>query len=329
MAGQERSSPMQWRAKSLISRNFDFCSLSTKYPEDRDAWIPHEVLGQGTFGVAGVWKKHAKNGVVVDETVIKQELRYDRTREIWPTVRNETSINRDAQRNADELYDPEDAKGGRHSTLHIRQYRYNQLSETCRYYSISAPHYTVLDLISRYKVKHTYIPELFLWHLFYSLAKAIYALDDVHHSSLLHESAQEYHLWSQHCCILHLDIKPENIFLDYAPIGDEEIDAMYRSTDSIDDSGKDSVRTYPVIRLVDFGLSKYVGPQDRGRNQGGRIVHRDMSLQSNLDLVIGFQREIAHLNRMIHLRQLMTSIVSLGPCMHALRYQKKPSWKVS
>jgi serine/threonine protein kinase len=48
------------------------------------------------------------------------------------------------------------------------------------------------------------------------------------------------------CFVLHLDLKPDNVFLDY---GEDEDGASYAAH-------------YPDIRIADFGLSEYTNNAD-------------------------------------------------------------------
>lgn len=102
-----------------------------------------------------------------------------------------------------------------------------------RLYLEYAPYGTLANLLARYKAFNRYLPELFLWHLFNSLARAILTLEqDV-------PGIAPYYL-------AHLDIKPENIFLGYET--PKRHDSKY--TGGLKD---DNVK-YPTIKLGDFGL---------------------------------------------------------------------------
>lgn len=51
--------------------------------------------------------------------------------------------------------------------------------------------------------------------------------------------------------IVHLDIKPMNVLLDYAPILDRKIDTVWQ----MDDYPDDPTSLYPRIWLNDYGLA--------------------------------------------------------------------------
>ena len=234
-------------------------------------WVPQKVIGSGSFGTAGLWKKSNLEGDTIDEIVIKELKQFDNGggREVDYKIKREASINRDAQRQARALL----TAGGNktdslhlkeHSILHLRDYKYNRSCETSRFYSIYAPHRDLADLICRYRSWDIPLPELFLWHLACSLAKAAKALSiPPHPSSLVHQDPDHLGGYSQKCSILHRDIKPENIFLDYAPLSDEQINAVYNQAPNRDVK-HGPIDTYPTIRLADFGLSVYAGPNNKG-----------------------------------------------------------------
>ena len=240
---------------------------------DGQTWVPHHIVGQGGFGIAGLWQKINSSGNVIDETVIKQLHQYtsqnQKLREMQYKVRTEASVNRDAQRQAEDLLQAEDQQNTtaspEHSILHIRNYKYNRRCNTCRFYSIYAPHSTLEDLLRRYKCWNEFLPELFIWHLAYSLAKAIKALSvSPHPSSLVHSHPDfEQDDYSKKCFILHLDLKTDNILLDYAPLEDDEIDNMYKDFTSGRANPNNPIHSYPSIKLADYGLSEYAGSRNK------------------------------------------------------------------
>ncbi|MCJ1397942.1 hypothetical protein MMC11_001138 [Xylographa trunciseda] len=89
-----------------------------------------------------------------------------------------------------------------------------------------------LDRLSKfYRDKDELLPESFLWHVFLQGAEG---LAYIHHGH--GQTDIPKHNWSP---IIHLDIKPENIFLQWRP-------------------GCDTTRDYPDLKIGDFGLSVVV-----------------------------------------------------------------------
>lgn len=103
-----------------------------------------------------------------------------------------------------------------------------------RFYLEYAPYGSLQNLLARYKAFNRYLPELFLWHLFNSLAKAILVLES------------EGRPWF----VAHLDIKPENVFLGYETTKSRDPEL----TGGLD--GEDV--GYPSIKLGDLGFAKRI-----------------------------------------------------------------------
>ena len=246
---------------------------------DDHTWVPDVLVGHGGFGMAGLWRAKNDEGATVDEVVIKQVTTWktneDDTSEMFNKIKREAIVNRDAQRQARVLLQArmdagEEAATADHQIIHLRNYKYNRRIKTCRFYSIYAPYYTLDELLARYRCWNAFVPELFLWHVAWSLAKAAKALSrPPHGSSLVHEHPLYNKGYSQKCSIIHMDLKPNNIFLDYAPINDEQIEAMYSEAVSDEVAEHNPIDTYPTVKLADFGLSVYSGPRNAGEFGGG------------------------------------------------------------
>jgi len=99
-------------------------------------------------------------------------------------------------------------------------------------------------LRARYRAFHRYLPELFLWHVFNSLAKAILELENVHDAE---QPLGKY--------VVHADIKLANIFLGY-----EELHGPPERTGGLQ-SGK-----YPTVKLGDFGCANLARDNDRANS---------------------------------------------------------------
>lgn len=103
-----------------------------------------------------------------------------------------------------------------------------------RHYLEYAPYGTLSNLLAKYKASNRYLPELFLWHLFNSLAKALVILEQGHPNR-------------GNNFVVHFDIKPDNIFLGYEAT---------KTRDPARTGGLDGeVLNYPSIKLADFGLA--------------------------------------------------------------------------
>lgn len=105
-----------------------------------------------------------------------------------------------------------------------------------RYYLEYAPYGTLANLLARYKASNRYLPELFLWHVFNSLAKALLVLE---------QGTANRHVETS---LIHFDIKPENIFLGYEAAKSSDPDV----TGGLDGE----IFNYPSIKLADFGLAR-------------------------------------------------------------------------
>lgn len=116
--------------------------------------------------------------------------------------------------------------------------------QTCaRHYLEYAPCGTLEGLIMRYRAFNRYFPELFLWHVFNSLARATCELEE-----------SELVLAQQGRYVLHRDIKPANIFLEY-----EQNDRIGQT------GGLNDTNIYPTIKLADFRLARQADPRDIAR----------------------------------------------------------------
>ncbi|MCJ1432102.1 hypothetical protein MMC27_001458 [Xylographa pallens] len=80
----------------------------------------------------------------------------------------------------------------------------------------------------RYRQLDDFVPESFLWHILLQVAEGLAFL---HHGRS--QTASSNHAWGS---IIHADIKPENLFLQWRP-------------------GSDPAKDYPDLKIGDFGLS--------------------------------------------------------------------------
>lgn len=216
-------------------------------------WHCYRLLGAGSFGTAAVWQQFSNDGKLLDEIVVKEELAVGRTR-----YETQEKINEIFPTEAATMYDL-----NTHSTsgniVHMRGFKaftrnpgikrkrngpvvHNLIN---RFYLEYAPYGNLHNLAMRYKAFNRYLPELFLWHVFNSLARAALALETVGDDHAM--------------CYVHLDVKPANIFLGYESAKSQNPTA----TGGLD--GEDA--NYPSVKLGDFGVTENVSKID---NEGIR-----------------------------------------------------------
>lgn len=110
-----------------------------------------------------------------------------------------------------------------------------------------APYGNLNILRWRYRAFNRYLPELFLWHLFNSLAQAVEAMEKDALTGDTIGSLQRH----KNDFILHLDIKPENIFLGYEEThAERRPEAPWRTGGLVEP-------LYPSVKMGDFGLAQY------------------------------------------------------------------------
>jgi serine/threonine protein kinase len=235
-----------------------------------DEWRPESILGQGGFGTAGLWKRRDAQQVVVDEMVIKQEEELLHYKECAYNVTSEASIQRDAQRQMQALQqDPHPT--GNHPILHLRNYEFNLPADKPRYYLLYAPNGTLEDLLRCYRVWNQYLPELFVWHVVHELSKAMLALSQPIHKTSLARTNPEF---MENSWILHLDVKPANIFLGYPLASNEELRTIYNFFSYGSISAKtDPISTYPRIKLADFGVADIENEDGPRPDRGGTTTY--------------------------------------------------------
>lgn len=145
--------------------------------------------------------------------------------------------------------------------VHLRDYKsyvvtddtvLDQHEISARRYLEYSPYGNIQDLIDRYRAFNRYLPELFLWHAFNSLARAICEFEEA-------QAQQEIPKR-----ILHLDLKPPNIFLGY------EKNSPDPSTGIMQSGGLFDLGIYPTLRVGDFGLAvlQMTGTSEKTRTIG-------------------------------------------------------------
>lgn len=155
--------------------------------------------------------------------------------------------------------------------MHLRDYKYyhNNLNEDrltnsallrhligqekWRFYQELAPYRDLNSLLEMYRYWNQYLPEAFLWHIFDSLAEAAVRMRDCEWGNMpTTRRPREKRFRTDK--VVHMDIKPENIFMSYPD---------HRANHGQEDGsscGGTTKYDYPVIKLGDFGLCAWTGP---------------------------------------------------------------------
>ena len=200
---------------------------------DGNTWSVVRPLGSGGFGMVGLWHAVDAEGNVVDEMAIKQA----RALEVSDISRTRRGLAREA------VYQYQLNERNTENVVRLRRYKYYRGEQKYRFYLEYCPHGDLERLRYRYRNWGTLLPELFLWHVFHSLAEAIASMEGpwVEFITGRHHDP----LWN----MLHLDLKPQNVFLSEPPNVEP-------------DSEADPTSDYPGVKVGDFGLSAITGGSD-------------------------------------------------------------------
>jgi serine/threonine protein kinase len=190
-------------------------------------WEPTRALGEGGFGCVTLYEKKV-NGQVVDSMALKeskysQRNAYDSQEGIIKEAVYQYSLNmtNDSQ------------------TLLLRRYKYLSRQKRTRMY-LEAGHCDLNVLRRRYRAWDKYLPEMFLWKVFLSLAKAADKMEKGHEPWRYFNIRKRIsQVMPEDVFLLHFDIKPHNILLT-----DPDADATQSEAD------------YPEVKLADFGLAQ-------------------------------------------------------------------------
>ncbi|CAI6332863.1 unnamed protein product [Periconia digitata] len=215
--------------------------------ETRGMWKGSQLLGQGSFGAAGLWVRNDKNGNVVESIVCKEATLAKKQMynpiEWRQRLPREICIHRiiDNAREKDPL--------GYRNLMRHRGYRLMMFDKR---YRIFMDYHAFGDLTDSVQDRRRYmdgnlgqwntskhpqkerLPEGFLWHVFRELVKAGQTFRHGHHDI---EKRGDFEDWRP---LVHRDIGARNVF-----VSEQEPEDEFENKD------------YPRIILADFGLTFY------------------------------------------------------------------------
>jgi serine/threonine protein kinase len=224
-------------AKRAFRGRLDFMMSNVHFHDNVDenhAWKPVRIIGEGGFGAVGLFqKKSTEDDSIIDELAIKQQKDLN---EDWFSIPGRRGLRPEAVIAHDLV-----SHHGSQNVLPLR--RFKRFADShCRFYFIYCPHQDLEVLKMKYRLFSTHFPELFLWHVFYGLIEAAAALQKPPPAGTKEVLPQD--LLGRYFTI-HGDLKAGNILLDYSPD---------------DPHAANILSQYPVIRMADFGYSRYTSP---------------------------------------------------------------------
>jgi serine/threonine protein kinase len=224
--------------------------FSNPYVEDdnnNEQWVPLKVLGAGGNGNVVAYVKKNSMGEVIDSLAIKQ---HPAGGEFSAWVGSNEMSNEAFFQSQLNSADQDDV------FVKLRRYKYYSFGPHCRLYMELAANGDLWTLRERYRAFDKYIPELWLWHIFETLALACITMEQCPKNwEPMFESDEDQPGPTKY--ILHCDIKPENIFI---------FDTTYHKVPKVRNT---DFKTYdlnfpalPKIKLGDFGLTEVTFPGD-------------------------------------------------------------------
>lgn len=199
-------------------------------------WVAEGHAGEGAHGSVVHWIRKDDDGVLVDEMAIKT-IAYDENEDLGGIE----GLNEEA------VLHSQLNTVGCENVAHLRGFKYFGEQRHSKFFLEYLHNGDLERLRLRYKAWNTYLPEVFLWHLFHSLAKAACAMD----TRGIWFNMVKNQPYPHNQSMVHVDIKPPNIL-----VGKE-------SQATEDSTVKEISLMYPTIKLADFGLAQITGPGDK------------------------------------------------------------------
>lgn len=220
-----------WKFPTIISFLFSDPDL-----DNNKDWRPVRPLGQGGFGSVGLWQRFDKDGTVKDSIAIKQQRHPRSDQSKSEMILGDKGLAKEAEimRQLNDFEDP--------NIIKLRGFRNHAREELWRFYLEFAPWGDLRLLINNYCAWNTHFPEDFLFHVFHGLAHAALGLAA---GSFFDYNDRDAQYEEGQACVVHFDLKPENVFL-----ADPIVRREYQYFN------------YPAIKMGDFGLAVITGPFD-------------------------------------------------------------------
>lgn len=218
--------------------------LSNPYVEDdnnNEHWVPQRPLGRGAFGKVALFSKKNHLSEIIDNVAIKQRFLPHSPTDAQGIWRNHLA--KEAFLHSQLTTNDRDR-----CIVPLRRYKYYAHMRQCRLYMEYAPYGSLETLRIRYRAWDRFLPELFLWCIFEKLVQASLLMrtcpgewEPMRPNNALDQPDQERF-------ILHLDIKPDNIFI-------MERERLHHQSRKLP--------LLPLIQLGDFGLAAVTTLTDR------------------------------------------------------------------
>ena len=167
------------RSNFLLKQFMSKWLLFEETNEEDAEWGPIRPLGEGTWGSVGLWQKRDDKNNIIDEVACKEQLFTSQSSpenyEVDSTTNDRLTREAAIQRDINHQHPG--------AAPHLRGYKVildKNFTHTGKYRSyVEYCPYGSLNHIRRlYRCWDTFLPEVFLWHLFFDLAKACEALRD-------------------------------------------------------------------------------------------------------------------------------------------------------
>lgn len=213
-------------------------------------WKFVRFLGKGAFGAAALYQQQDDQQQLHDAVAIKAAMRAQRVEGEpdnggWPLITMEAAV-------MTQLNDCVDFKGV-DEFVYLRKYTNAPQMPTPwplmhdAYYLEYCPYGDLQQLKMHHQAWQKHVPEVFLWHLFQSFARASQTMAYGrfqwlgHNATELDKKTYDYLDKVPGAFILHGDVKPANILLT-PPVADKDRPAGYPE--------------FPSVRLGDFGCAR-------------------------------------------------------------------------